>query len=302
MGRRKKGRDITGILLLDKPSGLTSNQTLQRAKRLYDARKAGHTGSLDPLATGLLPLCFGHATKVCAFLLDADKRYEVTARFGIQTATADAQGDTIATTDVMPTPAQIDAAIPGLTGDIEQIPPMYSALKHDGRRLYSLARDGIDVERPPRPVKIHQFERGHHAGDQMSFEVHCSKGTYIRTLVEDLAAAVGSLAHVTVLRRTQVGPFDGSAMQTLEGLEALCENGGQEALDDRLSPADGALTHYPAVTLARDLTAYVLNGQAVQACDLPRAGQVRLYEHDGAFLGLGEVLEDGRVAPRRLFR
>ena len=220
----------------------------------------------------------------------------------MQTATADSQGEAVATTDSLPSCAQVDAAIPALTGPIEQVPPMYSAVKHQGRRLYALAREGIEVERPPRPVTIHALTRVGQDGDQMSFEVHCSKGTYIRTLVEDLAAAVGSLAHVTVLRRTEVGPFSGQNMRSLEAFEAIGEEGGMDALDACLTPADAALQQWPAVTVDKNLTVYVLQGQAVRAADLPPTGQVRLYASDGQFLGLGAVLDDGRVAPRRLFQ
>ena len=301
MGRRSRGRDITGILLLDKPSGLTSNQALQRVKRLFDARKAGHTGSLDPLATGLLPLCFGHATKVSAFLLDADKSYEVTARFGAQTTTGDSQGEVQETTDSLPSTAAVDAAALALTGDIEQVPPMYSALKHKGRRLYTLAREGIEVERPPRPVTIYAFERTAVDGPDMSFTVRCSKGTYVRTLVEDLAKLTGSLAHVAALRRKRVGAFVSTGMHRLDELEEIAEQ-GMEALDERLCPVDGALMQWPAVTLGRESAFFLLNGQAVTTVGAPAAGQVRLYGQTGDFLGLGEVLQDGRVAPRRLFR
>lgn len=301
MGRRSRGRDITGILLLDKPSGLTSNQALQRAKRLYDARKAGHTGSLDPLATGLLPLCFGHATKVSAFLLDADKSYDVTASFGARTTTGDAEGEVVETTDHLPSPEQVDLAVAGLTGDIKQVPPMYSALKHEGRRLYALAREGVEVERPPRPVTIYAFERIAVDGPRMSFRVRCSKGTYVRTLVEDLASHSGSLAHVVALRRTRVGAYDAQGMVQIDELEALAQQ-GYEALDARLRPVDGALMQWPAVTLGRETTGYLLNGQAVTTPGAPATGQVRLYGQTGDFLGLGEVLRDGRVAPRRLFR
>ncbi|MFK7887579.1 MAG: tRNA pseudouridine(55) synthase TruB [Gammaproteobacteria bacterium] len=302
MGRRARGRPVDGILLLDKPGGLTSNQSLQRVKRLFDARKAGHTGSLDPLATGLLPLCLGHATKVSAFLLDSDKRYEVTAQFGARTDTADAQGQVTETSDVRPDRAAIDAAMTALTGPIEQIPPMYSALKHKGQRLYSLAREGKEVERPPRAVTIHEFVCTVASADEASFEVQCSKGTYIRTLMEDLAARCGTLAHVTRLRRTAVGPFDGRNMLTLEELEQISEEGGHAALDARLARADTALGHWPAVELDEKAVFLVGNGQTVTAAQAPPEGTVRLYAESGDFLGLGEALGGSRVAPKRLFK
>lgn len=302
MGRRARGRPVDGILLLDKPGGLTSNQALQRVKRLFDARKAGHTGSLDPLATGLLPLCLGHATKVSAFLLDSDKRYEVTAQFGARTDTADAQGQITETSDVRPERAQIDAAMAALTGPIEQIPPMYSALKHNGQRLYALAREGKEVERPPRRVTILDFECQAMTPAEASFVVRCSKGTYIRTLMEDLAAQCGTLAHVTRLRRTAVGPFDGTRMLTLEDLEALQETGGHEALDAVLAPPDSALGHWPALELGKDAAFLVGNGKSVQVPQAPSEGTVRLYTKSGRFLGLGEALGNARVAPKRLFK
>ena len=302
MGRRARGRRVDGILLLDKPGGLTSNQSLQRVKRLFDARKAGHTGSLDPLATGLLPLCLGHATKVSAFLLDADKRYEVTAKFGVKTDTADSQGEVVETSFVRPDAASVEAAIRALTGPIEQIPPMYSALKHQGRRLYALAREGKEVERPARSVVIHEFLCTEFDGEAASFEVHCSKGTYIRTLMEDLAAKCGTLAHVTRLRRTLVGPFDGANMLTLEALEALSEQGGHEALDACLVPADAALGHWPALKLDQRAAFLVSNGQSAAVAGAPAEGTVRLYDQNDHFMGLGEAEGGSRVAPKRLFK
>lgn len=302
MGRRARGRPVDGILLLDKPGGLTSNQALQRVKRLFDARKAGHTGSLDPLATGLLPLCLGHATKVSAFLLDADKRYEVTAQFGARTDTADSQGQIVETSSVRAKRADLDEAVRALTGPIEQIPPMYSALKHQGRRLYTLAREGKEVERPPRAVVIREFVCTHFDGEAASFEVRCSKGTYIRTLMEDLAARCGTLAHVTRLRRTLVGPFDGENMLTLEALEALSEQGGHEALDGILVGADAALGHWPALNLDQNAAFLVSNGRTVTVAGAPTEGTVRLYAENGHFMGLGEAQGGSRVAPKRLFK
>jgi len=203
MGRRRsrKGRDVNGILVLDKPSGLTSNRALQRVKGMFYARKAGHTGSLDPLASGVLPICFGHATKISGLLLDAAKTYEVVAKLGARSDTGDADGTIVDTSDVRPSDADIERIIPQFLGEQEQIPPMYSALKVDGKRLYSLARQGKTVERPPRKISIYRLERRPAEEGSFALSVSCSKGTYIRTLVEDIAEAMGALAHVSVLRR-----------------------------------------------------------------------------------------------------
>lgn len=303
-GRRRRGRDVSGILLLDKPTGITSNGALQRAKRLFQARKAGHTGSLDPLASGMLPLCFGHATKVSGLLLEAAKVYEVEAAIGAQTDTGDADGSVIATAATSRiAEAQLGAAIAAHLGVIEQVPPMYSALKHKGRRLYQLAREGVEIERPPRQVTIYAIDVLQFDSERPRLRVHCSKGTYIRTLVETLAAAMGTLGHVAALRRTVVEPFATERMVTLEELEAaLAEQAGDPAcLDALLVPIDRALQDYPPLTLGSSEASYLRNGHAV-ACgsDLP-LGRVRLYDTGGTFLGLGELLDDGRVVPRRLF-
>ena len=297
---RAPRRDVHGVLLLDKPVGLTSNDALQRAKRIFAANKAGHTGSLDPLASGMLPLCFGEATKVSGFLLDADKRYAVTARLGQRTDTADAEGEVTATASVPAlTPALIEGALGRFRGDIQQIPPMYSALHHQGQRLYDLARDGIEVEREPRTVTIHELTLTGQGTDTLSLEVRCSKGTYIRTLVEDVAQALGTLAHVTVLRRLSVGPFGiDSAMHTLESLEAL-KDSGLTALDALLLPVDHAVLHWPKASLQEDMAFYFTRGQAVRVAGTPSEGRLRVYA-GSRFLGVGEIIEDGRLAPKRL--
>ncbi|MEM6640637.1 MAG: tRNA pseudouridine(55) synthase TruB [Pseudomonadota bacterium] len=301
MARRTRGRPIDGLFLLDKPKGLTSNQALQRAKWLFDARKAGHTGSLDPLATGLLPLCFGHGTKVSAFLLDADKTYEVQARFGERTDTADADGVVVENGGRMPTASDLEAGMATLTGPIEQIPPMYSALKKDGKRLYELARLGQKVERAARPVTIHRFELLGVDQRRASFRVRCSKGTYIRSLIEDLASAVGTIAHVGELRRTGVGPFGDHPMRTLDDLSARRGDAGPEVLDNLLLPVDTALLDWPAVTLPANAAHFYANGQAVHSSDCPANGDVRTYDQQGRFLGIGRAVGDGRIAPKRLF-
>lgn len=304
---RRKFRNVNGILLLDKPIGLTSNAALQKVKRLFKADKAGHTGSLDPLATGLLPLCFGRATKISAFLLDADKRYEVVAKFGERTTTGDAEGDV---TETRPVPAdladRLAAESDAFRGVIAQIPPMYSALKHEGERLYSLARKGIEVEREAREVTIHELNMGAVSGDSVAFDVHCSKGTYVRTLIEDLGEAVGCGAHVSVLRRTGVGAFESGTMITLEQLETVAEQ-GVEALDALLLNIDSAIADWPKVELDADSCYYLRQGQAVIVPRAPTDGLVAVYgklspaDVEPSFIGVGEIQDDGRVKPKRLF-
>lgn len=302
MGRSRKGRDVNGILLLDKPSGLTSNRALQRAKGMMFARKAGHTGSLDPLASGLLPLCFGHATKVSAYLLEAHKTYEVTALFGARTDTGDADGEVVEESDHVPSFTDINEVLPSFLGPQQQIPPMYSALKQDGKRLYKLAREGKVVERPPRDITLYELTPLESAPGTMALRVKCSKGTYIRTLVEDIAEKLGALSHVGILRRIGAGPFDQSQMVTLDQLEERIENDGKEAADEWLLPLDTALTDWPSVELDSDTGFYLLNGQPVQAPGAPLEGSVRIYVDELGLVGLGEMLPDGRVAPRKLFR
>ncbi|MGD8828931.1 MAG: tRNA pseudouridine(55) synthase TruB [Gammaproteobacteria bacterium] len=299
--RRSSRRAVHGMLLLDKPTGLTSNRALQIVKRLFQARKAGHTGSLDPLATGLLPLCFGEATKLSGYLLDADKRYRVTCRLGSRTDTADAEGQVVATAAV---PAldrhAVESVLSGFLGEQDQVPPMYSALKQGGRRLYEMAREGIEVERKPRRIVIHDLALLGVSGDALELNVACSKGTYIRTLVEDIARALGTEGHVAALRRTGAGPYGEDQMISLAELEAAAEQGGAEALDRFLRPLDSALGHWPAVNLTPDTAYYLRRGQAVMVPRAPAGGWVRVYEGERDFLGLGEILDDGRVAPRRL--
>ncbi|MGD2076141.1 MAG: tRNA pseudouridine(55) synthase TruB [Gammaproteobacteria bacterium] len=303
MGRRRaKGRDVNGILLLDKPSGITSNDALQQVKRLYFARKAGHTGSLDPLASGVLPICMGEATKVSAFLLDADKRYQVRCRLGVRTSTADAEGEVLESRPVGSySPEQIEVVLAGFRGSIEQIPPMYSALKHQGQRLYKLAREGVEVERKPRRVEIYELSLKGQGEDWIEIGVHCSKGTYVRTLVEDIGDKLGPGAHVAGLRRTGVGPYDEEGLVTLETLERL-KVSDMAAMDRLLLPLESALTQWPDVQLSADAAFYLQQGQPVLVPHAPTSGWVRLYERNRSFLGMGEILDDGRVAPRRLMK
>lgn len=303
MGRKRDNlRPVSGILLLDKPAGATSNQALQRVKHLYNARKAGHTGSLDPLATGLLPLCFGEATKISGFLLNADKQYRVRARLGLRTDTGDRDGKVLEERD----PGGIDAArvesvLAGFRGEIEQTPPMYSARKHQGKRLYELARQGIEVAREARTVSIYQLDSLAFENNELELDVACSKGTYVRTLVEEIGEELGCGAHVTELRRLGVAPYAGRPMYTVEDLDARREQGGFEALDALLLPVDTALTHLPEVRLGEDASFYLGRGQPVLAPNAPTSGEVRLYRGE-CFLGVGEVLPDGRVGPRRLLK
>lgn len=306
MARKGKGgsrRDVHGILLLDKPVGMSSNQALQAVKRLYRARKAGHTGSLDPLASGLLPICLGEATKISGFLLGADKHYHVTVCLGVRTATADTEGEVLETRPVPPLDeARVEAVLARFRGEIEQVPPMYSAVKHQGERLYRLARKGVEVERTPRRVTIHELRLIGLRPEALELEVRCSKGTYIRTLAEDIGEALGCGGHVCALRRLGVEPFDEPGMVSLETLRARAAEGGPEALDAFLLPVEAALARWPAVRLDPDLAYYVRQGQPVLVPRAPTHGWVRLYEGEGRFLGVGEILDDGRVGPRRLLR
>nr|WP_272890907.1 tRNA pseudouridine(55) synthase TruB [Stutzerimonas sp. S1] len=288
--------------MLDKPRGFTSNAALQKVRWLLNAEKAGHTGSLDPLATGVLPLCFGEATKFSQYLLDADKGYETVMQLGVTTTTADAEGEVLERKPVAVTREQLEALLPRFRGDIQQIPPMYSALKRDGQPLYKLARAGEVVEREPRSVNIARLELLALDGDKARLAVACSKGTYIRTLVEDLGRLLGCGAHVAELRRTQAGPFSLAQTVTLETLEQAHAEGGAEALDVFLKPVDSGLEHWPLLQFSEHSAYYWLHGQPVRAPDAPKYGMVRVQDHAGRFIGIGEVSEDGRIAPRRLIR
>ncbi|MDJ0739419.1 MAG: tRNA pseudouridine(55) synthase TruB [Gammaproteobacteria bacterium] len=301
MGRRgrARGRPVNGILLLDKPVGLSSNHALQRVKRLYDARKAGHTGSLDPLADGMLPICFGDATKLSAFLLDADKHYRFRIRLGQTTATGDAEGEILSERPLDDIDCErVEQALGQFRGEIEQLPPMYSALKHQGKRLYELAREGVEVEREPRTVTIHALLLHDCTLPDLDVSVHCSKGTYVRTLAEDIGEALGCGAHVTALRRTGVGPYTELPMHTMDALEAAA-SAGSEALDALLLPIDTALADWPEVRVSADTAFYLRQGQAVLVPKAPTAGWVRIYGDDG-FLAVGQVQDDGKIAPKRL--
>ncbi|MDH3992994.1 MAG: tRNA pseudouridine(55) synthase TruB [Gammaproteobacteria bacterium] len=304
MGRRRHGRPLDGILVLDKPPGLTSNRALQMAKRLYGAAKAGHTGSLDPLATGVLPLCFGEATKFSQYLLDADKAYTSSFVLGVATATGDAEGEVLATQDASGvTRDHIERALESFRGEIDQVPSMFSAIKHDGKPLYKLAREGREVERKARRVVIKQLElRAFRPGKKAEVDIYleCSKGTYVRSIAEDLGKALGCGAHVSALRRTRAGPFEIADSVTLNTLEALKSNEQVAAMDKLLLPADTALGGLPLVKLSESGGFYLRQGQPVQVPNAPCNGMVRVALETGEFLGIGEILDDGRVAPRRL--
>ena len=298
--RRARGRNIHGILLLDKPAGLTSNEALQKVKMLFNARKAGHTGSLDKMATGLLPVCFGDATKFTSFLLESDKSYLATFQLGAETTTGDALGEVLKKSPVPDfTAAAIEQVLQKFKGQIEQVPPMYSALKKDGKRLYELAYQGIEVEREPRRITIYDIKLLAQKPDTLELKIDCSKGTYIRTLAEDIGRELGCGAHVSELRRIGAGPFTDDQMIGIPQLEGLAKQ-GFAALDERLLGIDAALVNLPSVELVATVVDYLCDGQAVIVPHAPTSGMLRIYSEQGLFIGIGEVLEDGRVAPRRL--
>ena len=296
-------KHINGILLLDKPLGITSNGALQRMKHLFRAKKAGHTGSLDPMATGMLPLCFGEATKFSQFLLDSDITYFVTAQLGTCTTTGDREGTITATkpvTDI--SNARLDAVLQKFIGEIDQIPPMFSAVKVQGKPLYELARQGIEIERKSRRIKIYRISSKHYDAEHehFSFEVHCSKGTYVRTLVEDIGRELGCGAHVADLRRTRVTPYDGHQIYTFEDLQIIADTKGQDGLEACLLPIETSVSGFPGIKLSTAAAFYLRMGQAVRAT-LPLHGPlIRLFSEDERFLGVGEATADGRVKPFRL--
>lgn len=310
MGRKRqaKGRPVDGILILDKPPGLTSNEALQKVKFLFYAAKAGHTGSLDPLATGVLPICLGEATKFTQFLLEADKVYRSTFSFGVATETGDSDGDVVKRVDASALTAdKLATVLPGFRGEIEQVPSMYSALKHKGQPLYKLARQGIEVEREARKAMIHRFDLlDFRSGEvaEADVEIHCSKGTYIRTISEDIGKVLGLGAHVSSLRRRAAGPFNLDEAVTLPQLEVLGEGKRAEDLDFLLRPLDAAVSDRLAVELPESAAWYFRRGQPVMTPSVYRTAEegdiVRIFRDDGDFLGVGEVLDDGRVTPRRL--
>jgi len=295
---KRTKRNVNGVLLLDKPIGFSSNQALQKAKWLYQAAKAGHTGTLDPLATGLLPLCFGEATKFAHYLTDADKTYVATVKLGETTNTGDAEGEVLERRDVNVSLMQFEAACQQFIGEINQVPPMYSALKHKGKAMYEYARAGIDIERKARLITIYQITVESLQQDVAVITVTCSKGTYIRTLAEDIGKQLGCGAHLIGLRRTATANYKIAQTITLEQLEAMTLQQREAAL----MPEDSAVQHLPVVVLDDDSTFYLQQGQAVWKSGLIPQGLLRLYTEQQVFLGLGELASDGKIAPKRLIR
>lgn len=302
MARRHKGRSVNGILLLNKPLGMTSNRVLQIVKRCFQAAKAGHTGSLDPAASGLLPICFGEATKVSNFLLDSDKEYITTVQLGQVTNTADAEGEVIETKPVGELiESEVQSVLTQFLGEIAQVPPMHSALKQDGKRLYELAHKGIEVERKARQITIHvlQLLDIDNVAKQIRLQVSCSKGTYIRTLAEDIGKTMGCGAHVLTLHRIKTGPF--SAEQMIDFAKFDEFEGDPVELDEFLLPCDSGLMHLEKVVLSQELTKLLMHGQTVTVEKAPNQGKLRLYSDSDLFLGIGEVNESSQIVPKRLF-
>ncbi|WP_323635561.1 tRNA pseudouridine(55) synthase TruB [Pectobacterium polaris] len=304
---RRRGRDVHGVLLLDKPQGVSSNDVLQKVKRIFNANRAGHTGALDPLATGMLPICLGEATKFSQYLLDSDKRYRVIARLGQRTDTSDADGNVIEERAIGFSATDLEQALEGFRGTTQQVPSMYSALKYQGRKLYEYARQGLTVPREAREITVYELQFIRWEGDELELEIHCSKGTYIRTIIDDLGEKLGCGAHVIYLRRLQVATYPTERMVTLEQLAALAEQAQTQehplslSLDPLLMPMESPVIGFPEVNLTPVVAGYLKLGQAVQAANTPLNGMVRITEGDEhKFIGMGEIDSDGRVAPRRL--
>lgn len=308
MARRRKGRPVDGVILLDKPTGLSSNDTLQKVKRIFFAQKAGHTGALDPLATGMLPICFGEATKFSQFLLDSDKRYRVIAKLGERTDTSDSDGEVVQTREVKVDRGQLERCIAKFRGTTDQIPSMYSALKYQGRKLYEYAREGIEVPRESRKITVYSVELLRFDNNEVEMELHVSKGTYIRTIVDDLGEMLGCGAHVTYLRRTGVSNYPMERIVTLEQLQALLDQAKEqdiapsELLDPLLLPTDSAVQDLPEVNILPALAVYILNGNPVQAGRVPETGTlVRItVGEQREFIGVGVIDEDDMLAPKRV--
>ena len=356
-GRRiNRGRPVNGIIVVDKVFGASSNDVLQRVKRLFNAAKAGHTGSLDPLATGVLPICLGEATKFSQYLLDSDKSYRTTMKMGVRTTTGDREGEPVEERAVTVTRSDVEAILPKFRGNVDQVPSMYSALKHNGRPLYEYAREGIEVDRPSRTITIHRLELLDFDGDECVLEVDCTKGTYIRTLIEDIGEALGCLGHVVELKRLKAGPYTEHQTYTLDELTALRDEAretalsaeqriefaelssllqdlgrgnmeknrreqwqtlkeltrirnkaGDRVLDALLLPQDSAVSDWPQVKLGKTSSFFIAQGNPVQVPQAPTSGHVRIYgvteeSEDFVFLGIGEITDDGLVAPKRLVK
>lgn len=291
-------QEVSGILLLDKPGEISSNAALKRVKSLLDLHKAGHTGNLDPIATGLLPICFGEATKVAGFFLDADKRYRTTVRLGESTATGDREGELIKRRPVYVTKRNIRRVLEKFVGEYDQVPPMYSAVKVKGEPLYKYARQGIEVERKPRRVQVHEISLLRFDSPDVEIELSCSSGYYVRVLAHEIGERLECGARVESLRRLGVGDLHVRDSHSVEGIEKIASLEQRRGL---LIPPDQTLTHLPRIDLTSDAAYYLCRGQAVWAGNMPSSGVVRLYEDSIGFLGLGKSLGDGRVAPKRLF-
>jgi len=289
-------RAVSGVLLLDKPYGFSSNQALQKVKWLYQAQKAGHTGTLDPLATGVLPICLGEATKFAQHLTDENKTYVATVKFGVTTTTGDIEGDVVSQVDCHVTREDVERVLPQFMGEITQVPPMYSALKVNGKPLYEYARDGVELERKPRQVTIHTLLVLGCADNSAEIEVCCSKGTYIRTLGEDIGKALQAGAHLTALRRTATATYQIAHTVTIEALEQMTA----EQRDALLLPVDTAITALPKILLQEDAAYYFKQGNPVWVSGSIPAGELRIYSEAGLFLGLGFQQRDGRIAPKRV--
>ncbi|MBS0350880.1 MAG: tRNA pseudouridine(55) synthase TruB [Proteobacteria bacterium] len=297
----KKNEGLEGILLLDKPLYLSSNKALQIVKKLLGAKKAGHTGTLDPLATGMLPICFGQATKYAEYLLTADKTYQVKAQLGKRTATGDSEGEVIATRQVpLISLNDLEKLLDHFRGEIEQIPPMFSALKQAGQPLYKLAREGRTVNRPPRKVTIYRLEILDFSNDTISLELTCSKGCYVRTIIDDLGELIGCGAYITELRRTRISHFSPEKMIPLEFLQQQIKSFSLDTLNQYLIPSHLALTHLPLVTLSNDDVARIQQGKMVMIEDAVTKGVVVLLNGNQEFLGLGEIQQERQLKPKRL--
>lgn len=298
--RKPQGfRDVDGILLLDKPTGISSNKALQIARFLFKANKAGHTGSLDPLASGMLPICFGEATKFSNYLLDASKSYRALCQLGKTTSTGDAEGKITSQSPVQVDALDIQRVLRQFTGKVDQIPPMYSALKHKGQRLYKLARKGEEVERAPRQIEIYSLEMTGFSDNAFEIDVHCSKGTYIRTLAEDIGKVLGCGAYLAGLERTGVQPFWNNDCYSLDALRSISEQ-GLAGLDYCLLPVNSALVDLPELIVDPLAVNYLKQGQAVRVNLAPLSGLLSLITQNGHFIGIGEVASDGRILPKRL--
>lgn len=312
MAKRRKGRPINGVLLLDKPYEMSSNHALQAVKRIYFAQKAGHTGALDPLATGMLPICLGEGTKFSQFLLDTDKTYQVIAKLGIRTTTSDADGDIVSEKTVHVSNEQLASALDRFRGTTKQIPSMYSALKYQGQPLYKYAREGIEVPREARDITVFSLELLRFEQDEVELNIHVSKGTYIRTIVDDLGELLGCGAHVASLRRSAVGSYPIDKMVTLPQLESLLEQAKAEGitpselLDPLLLPMHSAVDGMPAVYVDDMSANFLRHGNPVQAYKAPMEGSVQVYigegetDEDAEFIGVGIINDDGQVAPKRI--